>query len=217
MATLLQDTFTDSNGTDLEAHGMTVGGGWTTHAEGGIIDPVWDIQSNRAHPALATNFLEAEADAGQADVTLTLDLIVPNSTSYFGGATVRWTSDGNYWAVAIERDGSGTPYLAIYELASGTATLKAGGSGVVDVPGATNSTVTMTVTTSGNLISVSLNTAETTSYSSSLYNTATRFGLWGYNGLGYTGIPIDNFLVESSGGGGAGDMLNNRLLMMGVG
>lgn len=192
MATLLQDTFTDVDGTLLTAHTMNVGGGWTA------VNGTWTIQSNTALVLIPTANSIATADAGQADITLTLSLIVPNTADYAVGAVVR-TSDANTgWIAVIERDG-GTPYLAIFERTAGTNTLRAS----VNAPSATNSTVTITVVTSGSTITASLSTGETCNYASATSNqTVTKHGLFGYSSLGdYSSGAVDDFLVTGTGGG----------------
>lgn len=63
--TLLQDTFTGADGTNLTAHTMNVGPGWTAAAGSAT------IQSNQAKMGASSSIYVS--DAGQADFTLTLD------------------------------------------------------------------------------------------------------------------------------------------------
>lgn len=189
----LQDLFTGTNGDNLTAHTMDVGSGWTKSLNGQGCGAAINvtIQSNQAQPAAGTQSIYW-ADAGFADVVASVDMIVPNVANYAGSLVFRYSDCDNYWQVGIERDGAGTPYMYIVEVQSGTASVRA----TVNVPGATNTTLNIKVTLSGNSIVALVGTSETCNYSSSFNNTATKFGLWGYDSGAYTpAVPFDNFLV----------------------
>ena len=194
--TLLYDTFTGANTTDIgnpSTYKMDKGGGWTVQSNGicGGVNTM-TIQSNRALPPVA--FLSTlTADAGVSDYIVSADLIIPNSNNYLGGLVIRWSTCANYWIVCIERDAAGTPYLAIVDCVSGTRTYRA----TVNVPGATNTTLNVKVTLNGNSITALAGTGETCNYSSSFLASSTLVGLLGYDDAStYTpAIEIDNFLV----------------------
>src|SRR6266480_5831394 len=97
MSTLLQDTFTDADGTNLTAHTMTVGSGWTQH------NGAWTVQSNRARPPAATFYSYDSADAGQADVTATLNLVIPGGNPLvLTGFMIRGGDQDNGWLCIVE-------------------------------------------------------------------------------------------------------------------
>lgn len=200
MVTLLQDTFTDANGTALTSHAMTVGSGWTSLAG------TWTIQSNQASEAGGTANVEATADAGQADVVAAIDIAVPAGglTTIASGLCLRGPDASNGWVVVIENDGAG-PYLGIAERVAGTNTAKGSPAPCSGVPG---TTVTLTVTLSGASISAVLSgggsAGESTSYGSAASNqTVTKHGLFNFGASGYTCCALDNFLVTGAGGASA--------------
>ena len=193
--TYLYDEFTGTNGTTLPAHTMNVGGGWTSQTNGlctGTLD--FTIQSNAAQPGAQIIGL-VTADATVLDYVATVDMLVPNQNNYVGGLLFRFVNCANWWAVLIERDAGGTPYMAIIESNAGTRTYRA----TVNVPAATNTTLNLKVTLSGNSIVALAGTGETCNYSSSLHASSTLVGLLGYNDGGtYTpAINSDNFLVTN--------------------
>lgn len=195
VTTYLYDTFTGTDGTSLPSHTMNVGGGWTARQNGlcGSVSQ-FTIQSNKAQPPLAILGL-VTADATVSDYVVSLDLSVPNQNNYLGGIAFRWVDCANYWAAFIERDAAGTPYMAIMESNGGTRSYRA----TVNVTGATNTTLNIKVTLSGNSIVALAGTGETCNYTSSSFATSTQVGVIGYNdGTTYSpAINVDNFLVTN--------------------
>lgn len=191
----LQDFFTGTNGTNLTAHTMDVGPGWTAGQEiTCAVTSTNTIQSNKAQFGLGL-YTKYFSDAGISDGVASVDLTIPNTNNYLGALLFRYSNCTNYWFLAIERDAGGTPYMGIYEFQASVITLRAS----VNVTGATNSTLNIKVTLSGNSIVALAGTSETCNYSSSFNATATIFGLWGYDdNTTYTPvIPLDNFLVTN--------------------
>jgi len=97
---LLHDTFTDTNGTSLDAHAIspvnTPSTAWTERSGN------WDIQSNRANSTGASpggaGWI-ATLDVGQADYTLSL---VFNSATGAGGVVVRYNpADGTHYLINL--------------------------------------------------------------------------------------------------------------------
>lgn len=194
--TLLYDTFTDANGTTLASHGMNIGGGWTASPNGlncgAIIQST--VQSNHAQPG-GGFYSISTANAGVANCIASIDALVPNASNYVGGLVFRYSDCANYWFLTIQRASGGTPYMQIVEVQGGVETSRAS----VNVPGATNTTLNIKVTLNGNSIVALAGTGETTNYTSSFNNTATKFGIWGYDDSGsYSpAVPFDNFLVTN--------------------
>lgn len=74
-ATLISDTFTDTNGTNITAHTPNVGGSWAV--SGGT----WQITSNALVVNSGASPNLAYIDAGEADVQVTVTLTMPGSFS----------------------------------------------------------------------------------------------------------------------------------------
>lgn len=193
MTVVLQDAFTDTNSTSLDAHTMDVGSGWTEHVG------AWEIQSNAARGPDTTADALASADAGEADVTITVDVNVPNNSTYALGPAGRVVDASNYWVAYAERDGS-TAYLRLVEYTSGAGTIRAEDTFAVNPAG---STITITLALSGTSLTATASTGETCNYTSSQHQSATRHGLWSYTDFGLALGSFDNFEVDDGGGGGA--------------
>lgn len=169
---LLRDTFTDVNGTALGSHTMTVGGGWTADAG------TWTVQSNQANPATLTGGQAvATADAGAAAGKLTVT--IPD-TGVATGAVARLVDAANYWLVYAMASGT----LRIYEVTAGVFTLRASVA-TVWVNGDT-----MSLECRGDVLTAT-HGADTVSYTSSVRNTATRWGLYAEG----VGRRLDTFEV----------------------
>jgi len=192
MAVVLQDTFTDTNSVSLDAHTMDVGAGWTEHTG------AWEIQSNAARGPDSTADALASADAGEADVTITVDVNVPNNSTYALGPAGRVVDANNYWTAYAER-AEGVSYLRIVEYTSGSPTIRAEDTFAVNPAG---STITITLALSGTSLTATASTGETCNYTSSQHQSATRHGLWSYTAFGLALGSFDNFEVDDGGGGG---------------
>jgi hypothetical protein len=98
---LVQDTFTDSDATDLESHTPDVGSAGTT-----VLGP-WEIASNVADctggavPA-APGYIH-NWDCGQSDVDISVDYkpgVWPDS-GHLGGLSLRYGADGNFYHLGL--------------------------------------------------------------------------------------------------------------------
>jgi len=193
VATLLSDTFTDTNGTALASHTMDVGPGWTA------LSGTWQINASNQATETAQAGVEyhCTSDAGQADVTAQVDVTTPTqgSGNCSCGLYCRGSDQNNGWDVIIERD-AGSYFLGIYERVSGTSTLRASTTLSFTV----GTTHTIRAVLSGNSITATVDGANTTSYSPASSNQAvTKFGLENYcDGSNYGPALFDNFLVTGS-------------------
>lgn len=190
MTIALSDTFTDTNGTNLSAHTMDAGAGWTVQSGG------WTIQSNKT--STTANGV-ATANAGAADGTLTLVASTPATTFYFAGGVVRLSDSSNYWIPRLERNG-GNSSLAIYRVVAGSATQIAStdfGFGINGVA------VTLTVALKGSTITLSNSaTADICQVTNATFNqSATLVGISNDTTFGNPVVPLDNFqfVISSSG------------------
>lgn len=104
--TLVQDAFTDTNGTLATAHTMDTGSGWNA--------------SNSAAPTIQSNALQTSGagseafiwtEAGNGRVFISVDVTV--QTGIFG-IVFRYTDDNNYWRFNINPDTNGVT-LVKYE------------------------------------------------------------------------------------------------------
>ncbi len=206
MATLLQDTFTDTDATNLTAHTMDVGGGWTEH------NGAFTIQSNKAAPPANTENAVDSAEASDASVTITLVVDVPNANNYALGIALRITDQNNHWQLIVQRDSAGTAYLNIQERNTGTSTPRSTQNFSV---APTNTTITLTATCTGDTITLAASTGESCQYTSASFNnTATKHGIFSYTAFGYAAGAFNDFLVDSVVGAAA---TNHDLTLLGVG
>lgn len=121
MATLLQDTFTDTNGVALASHNadVPVSHIWTDGSS------AYSIQGNRAQSITTAGAYIASADATVADYTIACDVIPDESSANaILGIVFRYLDANNYWQAVLYDDG-GTQSFEIYERSGGTNTLRA--------------------------------------------------------------------------------------------
>lgn len=211
-ATLLQDTFTGTNGTNLTAHSMNVGSGWTAQ------DGTCTIQSNAATCTGGTPYASYVADATTGDGILTVDLVIPSASDIFQAAMFRAVDKDNLWFAGVNRSGSGVSTLVLYNRTSGTDNPV---GTFLDFSGTvTGTTQTLTITLSGTSIDVKCtdpghgdNTLATAT--SSVRQTATKHGMISYDTAPYTAGSFDNFLFTGTGGGGGATPCRRALLGVG--
>lgn len=162
----LYDTFTDVNGTALSVHTMDHGPGWTQHAG------TFEIQSNRAEHKLGTTDSRAYADAGLADVRITVFATTADNTTGASapGVLVRATNGDNNWLLRIDRYND---TLRIFERNAAVHTIRA------STPFVAGEALIYHMTVIANGPAISLTVMGTTvSYASATFNqTATRHGL----------------------------------------
>lgn len=182
-APLLQDTFTDTNGTNLTSHTMDVGGGWTSHNGG-----AWEIQSNRGRTTSSVLSNYISADAGDADVEVTCTVNFGSSSEHVG-LCARVTNGSNGWEIygRVNDDD-----VVIVENNAGVRTVRASGAQTF----AASTDYAMKVTCNGNTITAYINDVQICQYASATHNnTATRFGLMVHNAGGSDEARWDDFEV----------------------
>jgi hypothetical protein len=178
-STLVNDTFTDSNGTNLTAHTPDIRPGSNAW---GTVSGTQTVQSNQANASASGYYT---IDAGQADVTITY-LVTPTAAGNGWGITARRSDANNGWDPAINPV---TNQIQIYEQAAGVYTLRASTSFTVS----NGVQYTLQAVLSGSTITLSVNGGNQISYNSATSNqSVTRHGS-GLNS-GWTG---DNFKVTS--------------------
>ncbi len=172
---LLKDTFTDADGTNLTAHTMDVGPGWTVYAGS------WDIRGDKTEITSSTGGNAAAADAGHSDATVQADVTPGNNSC---GILFRLTDANNYWWA--ESDNNAQAFRLV-EWNAGSVINR--GQVAVTLNGGT--TYTVQAVLSGSTITVTLDGGNMITYSSATFNqTATKHGLWSFE---QTGDTHDNF------------------------
>lgn len=196
VSTLLQDNFTDTNGTLLTSHTMDVGAGWTqdTTATG-----AFTIQSNQAFPDVGSAQGVVYAEAGATDYTATMDLIIgPGFTNDFrvnSGFVFRYVDADHYWLVRIEGSINSGQTLDLYENNSGF-TLKAQ-QGITVNPWSDH-TYTLTLIVSGTSATFTMGGVDDVTYGSMGTSlSATKVGLWGRDFDAVAKLSFDTFLVTA--------------------
>jgi len=170
---LASDTFTDINGTALNAHTMDIGTGWT-HQNG-----TFQVQSNHCevNSIAADPSSIATTDVSAADLTIegnvTFDITDASNYSA-GGLIFRYVDNNNLWFIGVDPQ---LNTLQIFERTTGTWTLRDGSTPTVN----NGIEYALKVTTSGNVITGWLDDANVVTYTSASHNTATLHGLRGVN------------------------------------
>jgi hypothetical protein len=176
---LINDTFTDTNGTNLTAHtpDIKVSTGWVANT--GTIT----IQSNQANAA--SGFPYYSIETGQSNVTI--QALVTPSGSAACGLSGRVSNATNSWDIDISVSG-GNLTLTIQEQVAGVFTVRA--TTTITDPGAPR---TVQAVFSGNNVTASLNGGNTIAYGSATSNqTVTKHGI-----NMAAGFNIDNFSVTN--------------------
>lgn len=162
---LLHDTFTDTNGVNLTAHTMDVGGGWTAGSG------TFTISGNRAVGGAPFSQMYYFADAGQANYSLTCEVTLGPSGSASSAVCVRVTDADNLWTVELFKPDD---TLTLYQRTGGTLTLRAQTAVTISYSG----TYTIGVVTDGNTISATFDGGNQINYGSATQgNTSTLCGL----------------------------------------
>lgn len=189
MSVINADTFTDTNGTLLDAHTPDVGGAWSFINGVGILH----IQSNKAAYQGGTQWVGATVNSSFANAAISAEIDVPAGSSYAYAIVFRYVDSINYWVLNIERSGGGTPQMAAYKIVAGSATALD-----TELLGAVSgTTVTAAVALNGDAITGYLNGVAQVSGSDSFQNTATRHGIGLFAGGLDTLGKFDNFAIDS--------------------
>jgi hypothetical protein len=184
---LAVDTFTDTNGTLLNAHTMDVGSGWTAPNE-------FVISENKLtnNGSVENAAYRAVTETLKADVEITMSITIPDYGQYLGGILLRYQDNTHYWLCMVERDADGTPYVGLFENGS----TQRGKVNIVQEL----ITDTLKVIASGNALSVYWKDMVTPliTYSSATYNDKTKHGILAYCRLssGYKFPVVDNFYIK---------------------
>lgn len=176
------DTFTDTNGTSLDAHTMDVGSGWTEHLG------VWEIQSNEAKTTSVSTLQLATILTLYADAII--EVAVTTSVNSFLGIAFRFTDTDNAWWAELDAGGD---RAVIKERTSATTTLRA--ETAVTIDDAT--TYRLVVILDGDVITVIADDTVRVTYTSSVRNTVKTHGLKAYR----ASEKFDNFAVYPRGAG----------------
>jgi hypothetical protein len=190
MAVVNADTFTDTNGVDLDTHTPDTGGGWT---DTGVCE--YEVQSNRAVQTAASAVCMCSVDSSDASVAVVVDLVVPNVNDYSFGLAIRLSDAGNAWWVNVARSSGGTPIMELTEWNASANTLRDS-----DTLGAiSGTTIEFAATATGNTITGYINGTSYSTYASATHNnTATRHGLFMYSDGTYSNtVAWDDFSVDS--------------------
>jgi hypothetical protein len=176
--TILHDTFSDTNGTNLTAHAMNTGPGWT--ANNGRID----VNDNTASAPNAASASVYTANAGLSDVVMTCDL----SAGSDNGLVFRYTDISNHFVLYLNKTSN---QFELYEKVSGTYLLRTS----IGVAWNAVTVYTFRVVLEGNSI-LCYGGGQSLTYSTANNATATRFGL--YQNAGALAVYADNFKVETA-------------------
>lgn len=195
---LIYDTFAAANGTLLTAHtpDITTGGaGWeATFANYGLPEAL-NIQSNKA--ANNTNAVTVGGsviETGKADVTITATITtVASAESGGNGIVFRYQDTQNYWTAELLTGAGGGNKLRIGKVESNEFAAVTTVAATV----AQNTDYEMTITLSGNNITVAA-AGTTATATSSKFATATKHGILSVSANSSTYSKVDNFRVSSN-------------------
>lgn len=193
-ATLGSDTFTDANGTRLNAHTAEAGGAWTE------VSGTWTVQSNKASVAHAAGDNIALQDVGVADVECSVAITNANPLGnvIFTGMVVRYIDASNNIIIREADDLIAQP--DDHEIEVWVNTTADGpqlyGKTQMKVAYTAGGTRTLKAHVKGNLLEVFLDGAPryTTVLPSSLAS-GTKFGLYEHDDDG--GAVFDNWTVKA--------------------
>lgn len=189
VTTLVSDTFTDTDGTSLATHTIAPinvpGTAWTLNNFG------FAINSNMANPTggynLAPNAI-ATVDAGQADVTVTVQVVFNHNNVTDSGIVCRYVDNNNFW-IATLNISNGT--FSIYERLAGSFVLRVQASLTVTI----GTTYTIQMIASGSSLSATVNGGSGLAWSSTDFQTATRHGIRTADNSSSTANTFDNFTI----------------------
>ena len=188
---LVYDTFTDTNGTSLDAHTPEIAPGLWTEQLG-----QWEIQSNGAQLATIAgdNQHIATIDPGAADVTIETSI-----TQRIGlmdiGIIANYQDQNNHWLCLWRADGD---VASILQRTAGVYTDR-GSVATAPEPGV-GSSGTIKVVTSGDTITLFINGVQKVTYTTSgrALKTQTRCGIRDYTtgGAPPRGATFNDFSVR---------------------
>jgi hypothetical protein len=194
VTTLISDTFTDANNTNLASHTPDIRPGsnaWSVVSTGSAGSPAIQIQSNMAQ---ATAAAAGDGDTGiinSGNATITVSCAVVARTNMHAGIIARWQDSNNFWLLDID---AATNAFTLYERSSGTFTSRATTSfSFVD-----GTSYAVKLVCSGSSFTGTFNAGHTLTFTSSDFSTATITGIrQGFAAGGATAPTFDNFLVTT--------------------
>lgn len=188
-AALLEDTFTDTNGTTLPSHTMDTGSGWTK-IEGNSNVPT--IQSNKLQStADAAAAYTHTADAGAANVTIEMigTLGSGGTTGDHAVEIALRASDGtNMWIIGINDVGTNNMFIATF--IAGVYTVR--DQATISLSAGTP--YTLVVTATGNDVSFTVDGGAPVAATNAFNNTVTTHGIRLVH-LGGAANTVDDFVV----------------------
>jgi hypothetical protein len=191
--TLISDTFTDSNGTRLNAHAPdtnTPGGSWAEHAG------TWSINSNKVSPAAYASYTTIET--GQTDMSISADFDLGDgpdlgSGDWFNNLIGRWIDNQNFMNARFLWQGN-SPEIEFWDNVNGSTANFCAVSLIGDVT--QNTTYNMKMVVVGKKVGIYLNDKLVLEcFTSNL--TGTRAGI-GVDSLGLETNTYDNFIVKTA-------------------
>lgn len=188
---LLEDFFQDDDGTNLTAHTMNTGSGWTlgTISSQGTARCV--ISANQADFTTSDGAAWAWAETNNSDVTIIGDfLTTDNFPAGSNGLVGRVTDANNLWIAELVTPE--TNLLRITEVNGGTATVRA----TTAFTSVTNTFYRMVFAMSGTTLTAYVN-GTTVTYTSSLFQTNTKHGIAGVKKNSSVGTRHRHFLVTT--------------------
>lgn len=209
MTTLWQDSFTDTNGTNLTARTPEVGTNYTARSGAQVIQD--NVNRGTTYVSLVTDYT---FPTSSADIYATFRGRYTAASTYTAvGMLLRWQDGNNLWQLRLDRDSGNSRNLHIYEHALGVVTLRA----TTSVATVTDTWYDFIVSASGTTISIQIVGLGTASYGSAVTGlTTTTHGLRFILENGTAGNnEMDDLLVQD--GPPAATPRGGILLMMGVG
>lgn len=191
MSTLLKDQFIDTTGTSLASHTMEVGSGWS------ILSGTWKVESNFGALQDTANAWEAVvSDAGQADVTVTVNFTLPVTSGWNTGICLRATDNSNYLMLVLENSS-----LLLYRKTTGSFTQV---GTTVSVTATAGKSYTMQLTGSGTTVTGYFgplnNATQQIQQTITQQSTATKHGLVANQGSLNTATSVSLFQTDTGSG-----------------
>jgi len=168
MAPTNVDSFTDANGTSLDAHAPNLGGTWTEHTNQA------EIQGNRAQnvTAGAGNNVLATVDSGESDALV--EAVLRTTATGFMGMVVRYTDTTHFWGITLSPS---LNFMYINEINGGAPVVRASIAVVLNA----NTDYLVRIIMNAQRISAfvpNIALAACTYAAAAMNENATRHGLW---------------------------------------
>jgi hypothetical protein len=162
---LLKDLFAGTSGTNLTAHTMDIGPGWSALTGGFTLNGSGSAVPSSTSPCVDTS------NAGQADMdaSVTVNASVLNN---FPSVMVRVQDVNNYFTAGLDLGGGGRGF-ALYEVSAGTTVTRA----TYTISPVTGTNYVLEVRAKGTSFTGFLNGAQVWTYSSSDFQSSTGAGL----------------------------------------